>query len=150
MNTIKFFVFIFSLVLINYVGGVPTDLKNLFITHTIFFIPYFLDLHQLLNIKFDKVVYWIIRIVYVIGCVALVGNISGIFGLILYDNVNNTFSLNNDYWLPFSTGIEYDRYILFVTITYVLIYCTNLFKHMILLEKNSEKDEIKEYKEETA
>jgi|GEM_PF-4167170 len=140
MKTIKLVIFLLSLFLINYVGGMPTDLKNLFITHTIFFTPYFLELHQLLRIKFDRFVYFIIRGVYGYGVFTMVCNILGIFGIIKMDVKTKNLQFNEEYWLPFHLEIGYDKYILIATIAYVFAFVsTIMFSHMVGLQKNADK-----------
>lgn len=143
MKTIKLVIFLLSLFLINYVGGMPTDLKNLFITHTIFFTPIFLELHQLLCIKFDRLVYYITRGVYTYGILTMVCNILGIFGIIIMDVETKKLHLNEEYWLPFPLEIGYDKYILIATIAYVFAFAsTIMFSHMIGLQKEADADTV--------
>ncbi|AOH53363.1 hypothetical protein ABE28_003285 [Peribacillus muralis] len=141
MKSIKCIVLVASLFLINYVGGVPGDLKNLFITHTIFLTPYILELHKFLLVKFDNIVYWIVRIIYGLGCTVLITNILGIFG-ILTMNAKKSFVINKDYSLPVPFSIGYDRYILIATLIYVAIFMvTILFDHLVYLQVNANKEE---------
>ncbi|WP_400194632.1 hypothetical protein [Lysinibacillus telephonicus] len=141
MNTIKVVVFFLGIFLINYVGGMPTDLKNLFITHTIFLVPYLLDFHPYLKIKFDKFVLIIVRVIYTLGIIVLVINIFGIFGIIQVNVEKKEFFLNGEYWLPFSFGIGYYKYILFASLVYVAVFMGTLgFRHMVTIQESIQTD----------
>ena len=130
------------MILINYVGGLPSDLRNLYITHTIFFTPYFLELHSLLSIKFDRIVYYIIRGVYVISVIVIMGNIGGIFGLLQLDPKTQKMHLNDEYLLPISFELMYDKYILVATLVYISVFiATMVFSHMIQLQVSADTDE---------
>ncbi|PIC63458.1 hypothetical protein CSV79_11730 [Sporosarcina sp. P13] len=141
MNTVKVLVFLIGIFLINIVVGFPYDMRNLFITHTIFFVPYILEFHKYLIIKFDKIISWIIRFIYTFGVFILFTNISGILGIIEVDKDLKSITFSDTYALPFSFSIDYYNYILIAGISYSSVFISVVvFEHLIQLQKDANKE----------
>lgn len=141
LNTIKILVFVIGICLINFVVGFPYDMRNLFITHTIFFTPYILEFHKYLVVQFDILICWIIRFIYSFGFLILGVNILGILGIIEVDKELKTIGFSNSYVLPLHFNMAYNKYILIAGIAYVLVFIGLLvFEHLIQLQKDANEE----------
>lgn len=137
MKVIKLMVFFISLFLINYIGGIPTDLKNLFITHLIFLIPMMLELYSHLFVNINKVLHIVTICIFastVIVCTAL---ILGIFNIIVLNGESLELSKDFINLIPFQ--VEINPFVLFCTIVYVTTFMyTLLFSHLPTLVNQTE------------
>lgn len=141
MNTIKIIVFVIGVFLINFVVGFPYDARNIFITHTIFYVPYILEFHRLLIIQFDRLISWVIKIIYAIGIGILIMNTLGILGVITIDADSKILYFSESYVLPFSINIAYNNYILTAGIVYAVVFIGSmLFEHLIFLQEEANRE----------
>lgn len=119
----------------------PRDMKNLFITHTVFLMPYLLDLHKLLVVKFHLLISWLIRGVYWAGIITLIMNMLGVIGGIIVDEETRKINLSPNYALPFSIDFGYDVYIGLASVIYAAVFmCTLAFEHLIELQIQANDD----------
>lgn len=123
LTIIRIVIFIIGLILIRYVGGVPTDSRNFFITQFVFFISFLLDYHKFIFIehKFVKV---LIYFGYIAGFFILMLNILGIFGIIsiVEDGVNYFLIFNESYQLGNKHLIEMTNFMNVGAIAYLYIF----------------------------
>ncbi|MED2653618.1 hypothetical protein P4199_28855 [Bacillus thuringiensis] len=101
MKTVKVIIFIIGICLINFVGGIPTDARNLFITHTIFLAQYLLEFYEFLSMKSH--IKWLIWIIWGAGILAFLLNILGIAGIIIVKNMK--VILNPEYYMPLKINV---------------------------------------------
>lgn len=134
MKVIKLFIFVFSLFLINYVGGIPTDLKNLFIAHFIFLVPLMLELYSHMNVKLNKLQHYTAIFIFASTCIVLVIIFLGIGNIV---KLNGDFLVfNKEFLLHFPVQITIYSFIRFSTIVYVVSFAyTMLFSHLLELTK---------------
>ncbi|WP_330948902.1 hypothetical protein [Virgibacillus sp. MG-45] len=119
MKTVKIIIFFIGIFLINYVGGVPHDARNLFITHTIFVAPYLVDFHRLLSVKtFLK--FFIIP-VFIAGIIVLMLNILGVAGILIV-NHEEVVTFSSNYIPVFSLEFEVSNYLKMVSIVYAMVF----------------------------
>jgi hypothetical protein len=136
LKTVKFIIFVVGLFLVNYVGGVPTDARNLFITQTIFLAPYLVDFYPLLNIK--SKLKWLIVIIWIAGILVFILNILGIVGVIVIEKVDETFMVmvNKQTVSLFSPEIPLKQYLLYIEVVYPLVFVgTITFEYFAALNK---------------
>jgi hypothetical protein len=118
LKTAKFLIFVLGICLANYVGGIPKDAKNLFITQTIFFAPYIVDFYPLIKLKSNLKILTIL--IWGAGILAFVTNIIGVVGVITIHENMVVFSA--DYFSPFPLKISVNRYLLLVEIVYSIVF----------------------------
>lgn len=141
MRTVKSIIFVIGIFLINYVGGMPQDSRNLFITHTIFLAPLLVDCYPLL--KIESFVKWIVRIIYVAGILILMANILGVAGIITVDPQSSNFIFSPDYYTIFELNTNIQTYLLSAGIVYASVFLATLtfsYKLNINLERESNKE----------
>ncbi|KAA6442374.1 hypothetical protein [Bacillus atrophaeus] len=122
MKTVKFLIFIIGLFLANYVGGIPQDAKNLFITQTIFFAPYLVDFHPLT--KFKSPLRFLSLLIWFAGIILLVANILGITGITTI--VDSKVTFNSDYVFPIPLDVSVEDYLLYGCIVYSAVFVGTL------------------------
>lgn len=127
MGSVKFLIFAIGIFLANFVGGVPEDSRNLFITHTIFFAPYLVDYYLLTKVKSG--LKWIIIIIWGVGIFVFVANILGIVTILTIKEYNVV--INPDYYSPFNVSIPVNIYLLLAGSAYMAIFMGCLcFKYL--------------------
>ncbi|WP_144473095.1 hypothetical protein [Bacillus pumilus] len=137
----KVIVFIVGIFLANYVGGIPNDARNLFITQTIFFVPYLIDFYPLVLMKSQ--LKYLTHVIFSTGIIIFSTNILGIMGVIIIEN--NRILFNQDYVTAVQLNIELNNYLLIAGIIYVIVFIgTLMFK--VLLKFNSHFEEKKRNK----
>lgn len=123
LKSVKLIVFVVGIFLINYVGGIPEDSRNLFITHTIFLAPLLIDFFPLL--KINNIWKWPIKIFWAAGILALITNILGVVGIIqITDGYNVLFS--SGYYSIFNMNMPVNTFLLLLQIVYALIFTGTL------------------------
>ncbi|HDR7981245.1 TPA: hypothetical protein ACOQ39_005598 [Bacillus cereus] len=127
MKTVKVIIFIIGICLINFVGGIPTDARNLFITHTIFLAPYLVEFYELLSLKSHMK--WFIRLIWVAGILALVVNILGITGIIIVKEMKVIF--NPEYYIPLELNLGLRKYLLIQGCVYSVVFVGTITFHFI-------------------
>ncbi|NOP79606.1 hypothetical protein HNV23_08920 [Bacillus paranthracis] len=147
MKTVKALIFLLGICLANFVGGIPTDARNLFITHTIFFAPYLVDFYPMLSLK--SFLKWVIRPIWVAGIIVFAANMLGIAGVItVQDSEEVVFS--ESYYSPFSLDWSINNYLLILSLVYVTVFVGSLtLGHLVkvddkLVQKAKEKEGEKE------
>ncbi|HJA41354.1 MAG TPA: hypothetical protein H9667_07545 [Firmicutes bacterium] len=123
----KKIIFVLGLCLLNFVTGIPYDSQNLFISHTIFLIPYLVDLLPLYLIKFEQL--WlkcIVSGVFWIGIIVFVLNMLGVMEVILITDAQFVVFSGN-FLLNFGLSVKVQAYLLFLTCIYVLVFAVGMF-----------------------
>jgi hypothetical protein len=136
LKTVKCIIFIIGICLVNYVGGVPNDARNLFITQTIFLAPYLVEFYNLLKIK--SYLKWLIRLIWAAGILTIIANILGITGVITILKVDEVFKVmfNPTFFVPFQLNLPVNRYLLFAGIVYSSVFMgTITFESLLVLNK---------------
>ncbi|MFK4461885.1 hypothetical protein [Bacillus safensis] len=141
MTYAKVIVFIVGIFLANYVGGIPNDARNLFITQTIFFVPYLIDFYPLVLMKSQ--LKYLTHVIFSMGIIIFSTNILGIMGVIIIEN--NRILFNQDYVTAVRLNIELNNYLLIAGIIYVIVFIGTLMLK-VLLEFNSHFEEKKRNK----
>ncbi|TYS14287.1 hypothetical protein FZC78_19225 [Rossellomorea vietnamensis] len=102
MRSIKIVLFFIGIILMRYVGGVPTDSHNFFITHFVFFTPFLLDYYKLLSVE-NKLIKFFVILGFAAGIGILLLNIIGIFQIveITGDVHSYTLTISNEYYMGF-------------------------------------------------
>ena len=118
MKFIKGIVFGISIILASYVGGIPTDIRNLFISQTIFFVPYLLEFYPLVLVKSQ--LKYITTSIFIVGIIVTFMNILGVIGILTI--VENKVIFHHDYFIAIPFSLEIDIYLLIVGIVYVIIF----------------------------
>lgn len=118
MKYIKGIVFGISIILASYVGGIPTDIRNLFISQTIFFVPYLLDFYPLVLVKSQ--LKYITTGIFIVGIIVTFMNILGVIGILTI--VDNRVTFHHDYFIAIPFNLEINIYLLIVGIVYVTIF----------------------------
>lgn len=126
---LKIFVFVVALILINYIGGVPHDSKNLFISHLVFFAPILLEYHKLLRIK-TTLLKSLIVVIFVAGLLALVTNTLGVLEILIV-NKDHQIVRNPDYLLIWF-DISIIGYTIIAGLTYAAVFGLNLISNAII------------------
>ncbi|MCP1164812.1 hypothetical protein NKS31_17745 [Bacillus sp. 1813sda1] len=145
MKSVKVLIFFLGIGLTNFVGGLPTDARNLFITHTIFFAPYLVDFFPMLNLK--SFLKWVVRPIWAAGIFVFAANILGIAGVITVKD-SEAVVFNKSYYAPFDLDWSINNYLLILTLVYVAVFFSSLtFGHAVELddklvqkEKENEKE----------
>ncbi|MGG1684869.1 hypothetical protein [Pseudalkalibacillus sp. NRS-1564] len=143
MKSIKVIIFAVGICLANFVGGIPSDSRNLFITHSIFFSPILLEFYPLLEIKsFFK---WIVKFIWFAGIIAMIANILGVIGILTIATVDDAqkvyeVTLNSDYSLGYSFGMGINNFLLCIQLVYATVFLGTLtLSHWIKLDNNIQK-----------
>ncbi|EFV79582.1 hypothetical protein HMPREF1013_00181 [Bacillus sp. 2_A_57_CT2] len=122
MKTVKIIIFVFGIFLASYVGGVPSDTKNLFITQTIFFAPYLVDFYPLIKMK--SPLRFLSIFIWAAGISVFVANILGIAGIITIAQSKVIF--DHSYAIPIPLNLEVNRYLLLAGIVYGTVFVGTL------------------------
>lgn len=136
LKTVKFIIFVIGICLVNYVGGIPTDARNLFITQTIFLAPYLVEFYTLLKIK--SYLKWLIRFIWAAGILAIILNILGVVGVITIVEVDKVFTVmfNEQFFVPFPLKIPVRTFLLLAGIVYSCVFIgTITLDYLIVLNK---------------
>lgn len=130
MKIIKIVLFLVGLVLIRYVGGVPNDSHNFFITHFIFITPFFLDYCKLWTIE-NKLFKVLLVFGFLAGIPMLLLNVIGIFQIVEISGATGTYNLtfSPEYYMGFNNLMTMP---FFLNISGVIY--TYIFVCFILLE----------------
>ncbi|PEW64336.1 hypothetical protein CN448_27395 [Bacillus cereus] len=132
MKTVKVIIFIIGICLINFVGGIPTDARNLFITHTIFLAQYLLEFYEFLSMKSH--IKWLIWIIWGAGILAFLLNILGIAGIIIVKNMK--VILNPEYYMPLKINIGIENFLLLQGCIYSIVFVgTITFQYIALFDQ---------------
>ncbi|UTR09428.1 hypothetical protein MM300_16210 [Evansella sp. LMS18] len=123
MKSIKLIIFIVGLFLINYIGGVPQDSKNLFITHTVFFAPILVEYYKLLKVK--NFLKFFIYPIWIAGIMVITANILGIAGVITVTEAYRVI-FNPEYFSIFSLNLYVTNYLLVLGIVYAAVFVGRL------------------------
>lgn len=118
MRTVKFVIFILGICLANYVGGIPQDARNLFITQTIFFAPYLLDFSPLLKLNFPIKI--VAVLIWAAGIIILMANILGVTGIITI--VDSKIIFAQGYVSPIPLNVKVETYIRIAGIVYGAVF----------------------------
>jgi hypothetical protein len=142
LKSVKIIIFGIGIFLVNYVGGIPKDAKNLFITQTIFFAPYLVDFHPLIGMKSNLKI--LARCIWGAGIFVFIANILGITGII---TINDSKVIFDQYYVsPIELDIEVKNYLLFTGIVYSTVftgtitlgYSIALNKHLLKKKKTKQ------------
>ncbi|KSU88924.1 hypothetical protein A2U94_07650 [Bacillus sp. VT 712] len=132
MKTVKFIIFLVGIALVNYVGGIPTDARNLFISHTIFLAPLLVDFYGLLKVQ--SLLKWFIILIWLAGILTIVSNILGVAGVLTL--VEKKVVFNSQYYMPFDLSVHVHSYLLIVSCVYTFIFMgTITFDNIFALNK---------------
>ncbi|PAE61149.1 hypothetical protein CHH88_04585 [Bacillus subtilis] len=142
MRSVKSIIFIIGLFLANYVGGIPQDARNLFITQTIFFAPYLVDFHPLTKLK--SPLRFLTLIIWLAGIIIFAANILGIAGILTIIDSKVTF--NPDYVFPIPLDLKVKTYLVNAGIVYgavfmgtLLLNYTKVYDENIMKKKENKK-----------
>ncbi len=132
LKSVKVLIFFLGIGLANFVGGLPTDARNLFITHTIFFAPYLVDFFPMLNLK--SFLKWVIRPIWVAGIFVFAANMLGIAGVITVKD-SEAIIFNKSYYAPFDLDWSINNYLLILSLVYAAVFFSSLtFSHLVELD----------------
>lgn len=148
LKSAKIVIFVIGIFLASYVGGIPKDAKNLFITQTIFFAPYLVDFYPLVKMK-SKIKFLAIFL-WGAGLFVFMANILGIAGIITISDFRVVF--DKSYALPIPYNLKVSTYLLWAGIVYgtvfmgtlTLGYANALDKHIIKKNKAKQASKKKE------
>ncbi|MDA2113027.1 hypothetical protein PDN13_28760 [Bacillus cereus] len=145
LKSVKLLIFCLGIFLANFVGGLPSDARNLFITHTIFFAPYLVDFFPLLKLK--NILIWIIIPIWGAGIIVFLANILGIAGVITVKD-SKTVVFSSAYYTPFDLNLSINNYLLTLCIVYAAVFVSSIaFGHLVNQDDKLAQNE-KEEKEE--
>lgn len=132
MRTVKILIFIFGIGLTNYIGGIPNDARNLFITHTIFFAPYLVDFYPLTKIRSN--IKWIIYLLWGVGILTFAANILGVGAVITIEDSRVIF--NQNYYSPFHLNMSISLYLKLIGYVYAAVFMGGIcFKYITDFDK---------------
>ncbi|AGN35083.1 MULTISPECIES: hypothetical protein [Bacillus] len=120
MRSVKSIIFVVGLILANYVGGIPQDARNLFITQTIFFSPYLVDFYPILKKLLNRPLKILAGLIWAAGISILLANILGITGIITI--IDSKISFVQDYVSPISLNLKVKTYLLIACVVYTAVF----------------------------
>lgn len=139
MKTVKWVIFLSGLILINFVVGMPGDMRNYFATHLVFLSPLLFEYHSILSVKTNSFNRFLINLFYVGGLIALAVNISGVFGVFELVNIEGSSSLvfSGDFAHNF-ISLPLNSVILGLTLVYVFLFTGTVLKVQSELKSREE------------
>lgn len=142
LKSVKFVIFIIGLFLANYVGGIPQDARNLFITQTIFFASYLVDFYPLTKLKSPLKL--LILILWAAGIITAIANILGVLGILTI--IDSKITLNPDYVFPIPLDLKVSTFLLTSGIVYSAVFTgtltlnyTKVLDQRIMMKKENRK-----------
>lgn len=145
MKSVKTIIFFVGLFLINYVGGIPQDTRNLFISHAVFFAPYLTDFFPLLKIK--SFLKWIIYPIWIAGIIVLALNIIGIAGVLKIESSHVV--VMQGYYSLIKIDIPLNTYLFWSCVVYLTVFMASiLFNYVLEYDKKLSKRKTKKPRKE--
>lgn len=133
-------VFLVGLVLIRYVGGMPTDTNNFFITQFVFFAPFLVDFYKYVKIE-KKIIQYFAIAGLVAGIFVLLLNFFGILGIVQIEVHEKSFNLifNSAYAMGITRIMELSNFLNAGAVAYLYIFIMSIvFENRISPKNNNE------------
>lgn len=131
MNGFKIALFFVGLVLIRYVGGMPEDTNNFFITQFVFFAPFLVDFYKLVKVE-KKIIQLLALIGFIAGLIVLLLNFFGILGIVQVEMHDDSFNLifNSAYAMGITRIMELSNFMNIGAVAYMYIFTMSIvFDH---------------------